>query len=143
MPLPVDLRPIGRGRNPTNVNGEECLFYVSQESVDKFRRTHPPSKTHDGEMLEEIIGKAELIYKGLKRLVGLEEGFCFCCRPPGRCGDKGEKLDRIRGKSLLIYVEMRQYGPTVFDWDWRPCNESTGIPYEAPEAFGELIWPKH
>ena len=82
-----------------------------------------------------------MIYRGLKRL-GLEEGFCLSSRPNQRFNDKGELVPRIMGKVFLVYVTFRQYGPVVFDWDWRPGNEQTGAPYEATDAFGELVWPR-
>lgn len=140
MPLPIDQIPVGVGINPQTPEGS-CLFYVSRSALNKVEDNGPESKWHDAKLLSEAIKNPAVIFSGLKRK-GVSEGYCFSCLPTHRHLNDGTLVPRTAGRVFCLYVEMRQYGPVVFDWDWRPGNDNTGHPYEARDNFGSEVWRK-
>lgn len=140
MPLPVDQIPLVRGINPQDTS-ETVQWYLSYKNLEKVRKAGPPSKYHDRLLLDEAIRDALVLFGDLKR-AGLDEAYCLCSVPEIRFDDNGNRISRIAGRVLALYAEPRQYGPTVFDWEWRPGNENTGHPLDSENNFGRAIWTR-
>lgn len=138
MPLPVDQIPLVRGIDPQNTS-ETVQWYLSYKNLEKVRKAGPPSKYHDRVLLDDAIRDAIVLFGDLKR-AGQKNSYCLCSVPAFRFDDNGNKISRVPGRVLAIYAELRQYGPTVFDWDWRPGNEKTGHPFDSDNNFGGTIW---
>jgi hypothetical protein len=127
MPLPADYCWI-----------IESGLYVSQEAIEDIHRIGPRSKFHDSKIIRLALTEHRLSkYRNLKR-AGYERAFCYVCIPPQRYDDKGQLVARKPERLFLVYARLDQYGEVVFDWEWRPGSESSGILYDG-QSFGERI----
>jgi len=127
MPVPFDQIPVGEGVLP---DGTQVSFFVDRRTLDLLIENGLAEKHHDSRFVPEAVSKPDAIFRGLRR-PNQNEGLCYSVRPeidPDNTDDADDALDGPPryGVAFLAFVEVRDMGYVVFDWEWR--NEDPDKP---------------
>ena len=143
MPIPFDQIPVGEGLLPDGGRGP---FFVDRRTLDLLAEHGFVEKYHDARFVPGAVSKPDAIFQGLRR-PNQHDGLCYSVRPendpeaesdedPGFAG-----LPRY-GVAFLAFVEVRDMGYVVFDWEWRDEDpDEPGLPRGWRNDFAAKVYP--
>jgi hypothetical protein len=142
MAVPFDQIPVGEGVLPGGGRGQ---FFVDRRTVDLLIEHGFTEKLHDSRFLPMTVDAPDAIFRGLRR-PNQNDGLCYSIRPesdpdtadedPGFAG-----LPRY-GMAFLAFVEVRDMGFVVFDWEWRDEDpDEPGHPLGWRDDFAGKVYP--
>jgi len=143
MPIPFDQIPVGEGLLP---DGRRVPFFVDRRTLDLLSEHGHAEKYHDARFIPMTVGDPDAIFQGLRR-PNQNDGLCYSIRPESDPDDEedetrsGATLPRY-GVVFLVFVEVRDMGYVVFDWEWREeHSEEPGYPKGWESDFAAKVYP--
>jgi hypothetical protein len=142
MPIPFDQIPIGEGILP---DGSQVSFFVDRQTLESLIEHGHTEKYHDSRFLPGAVSEPDAIFKGLRR-PNQNDGLCYSVRPASDPAEDDESpavdvLPRY-GVAFLAFVEVRDMGYVVFDWEWRTEDpDEPGHPLGWIDDFAERVYP--
>jgi hypothetical protein len=142
MPVPFDQIPVGEGVLP---DGRRAPFFVVRQTLEQLSEHGLSEKYHDARFVLVAVSKPDAIFSGLRR-PNQHEGLCYSVRPesdPDDDDDLPEVTAMPRyGVAFLAFVEVRDMGYVVFDWEWREEDpDQPGNPLGWRDDFAAKVYP--
>jgi hypothetical protein len=143
MPVPFDQIPVGEGVLP---DGQRWPFFIDRRTLDLQKEYGFSDKYVNVRFVPLVIADPDAIFKGLRR-PNQFEGLCYSVRPERDPDDDDDDhggfaaLPRY-GAVFLAFVEVRELGYVVFDWEWRDEDpDEPGHPLGWKQDFAEKVYP--
>ena len=141
MPIPFDQIPVGEGLLPGGGRGP---FFIDRRTLTLLSEHGFAEKYNDARFVPQAVSKPDAIFRGLRR-PNQNEGLFYSIRPETDPDDDGdaEKVGLPRyGVVFLAFVEARNMGYVVFDWEWRDEDpDEPGYPLRWRDDFAEKVYP--
>jgi hypothetical protein len=143
MAVPFDLLPVGEGVLP---DGSRVPFFVDRRTLDLLADHGHGEKYRDARFVPAAVSNPDAIFRGLRR-PNQYDGLCYSVRPesdPDNDGDEAPEFARLPryGEAFLAFVEVRDMGYVVFDWEWRSEDpDEPGHPQGWQEDFAAKVYP--
>jgi hypothetical protein len=143
MPIPFGQIPVGEGVLP---DGGSATFFIDRRTLELLAEHGYGEKYHDARFLPLAVSRPDAIFQGLSR-PNRHDGLCYSVRPESDPDDDGTNepgavaLPRY-GVTFLAFVEVRDMGYMVFDWEWRDEDpDEPGHPLGWKDDFAAKVYP--
>jgi hypothetical protein len=143
MPIPFDQIPVGEGLLP---GGGRVPFFVDRRTLELLAEHGYAEKYQNARFIPMAVANPDAIFQGLRR-PNQNDGLCYSIRPESDPDDDEDDapsnavLPRY-GVAFLVFVEMRDMGPVVFDWEWREEDpDEPGRPNGWENDFATKVYP--
>lgn len=143
MAVPFDQIPVGEGMLP---DGSRAPFFTDRRTLDLLAEHGFAEKLRDSRFVPEAVSKPDAIFRGLRR-PNQNEGLCYSVRPENDPDDERDDTPEFAGLprygvAFLAFVEVRDMGYVVFDWEWRDEDPNDpGHPVGWRSDFDAKVYP--
>lgn len=121
--------------------GGPAEFYVSIKKLQDLERSGPRTRFYDSLLLPEGLSKPTAVFQGLEREGYEENAYCYCSKPAKRYQSASIEVPFPPNRVFLIFVEERESGFFVLDWEKRPEDQNhLGYPEQWGEDFSRQIY---